>query len=94
MRADVGDCKLGTDGAPVPCCGVAGPPGTRDGETTSLQALFWLRRPGRAQLVLNLLNEPAAEAAWGGAAQQRLHSGRSHLVTRGLWVTTLQGRGL
>lgn len=33
VRADVeGDCKLGTDGAPVPLLWVAGPPGTRDGE--------------------------------------------------------------
>lgn len=33
VRADAeGDCKLGTDGAPVPLLWVAGPPGTRTGE--------------------------------------------------------------
>ena len=41
VRADVeGDCKLGTDGAPVPLLWAAGPPGTRDGENHKPRGSF------------------------------------------------------
>lgn len=43
------------------------------------------------QLVSNLLNEPATEPkAWGWGSPAEAPFRRSHLVTRGLWVTTLQ----